>query len=224
MLLTAGVLLVQLADPAVAQVSTDDKALDQLSPAPAKQAAKPPAPGKTPPATGRSQRRPAHGASPSPAGGRLTAPKMPVAPPVHPVILPPTFAMPAHPPPPPPPIPVLADAIGGTIPIAGGGRITFGTGASDLNPVTLAAVQAVARRAVADPTLVVEITAWAPGTVDDPSSARRLSLDRALAVRAVMIHEGVLSDRIRAVAKGSLEIGPWPADRADFVAEPPGKK
>ena len=110
------------------------------------------------------------------------------------------------------------------MPIPGGGRITFGVGASDLNPVTLAAVQTVARQAVANPALIVEITAWAPGTPDDPSTARRLSLDRALAVRAVMIHEGVLSDRIRAVAKGSLDVGTGPADRADFVVAGAGRK
>ncbi len=207
-----------LAGPAVGQVSTDDKALDQLTPAagPAPKAPLPASSSKT------RKRQAAHGTPP--AGRRLTPPKMPVAPPANPVLLPPTFTMPAHPPPPPPPIPVLPDAAGVALPLPGGGRITFGAGASDLNPVTLAAVQALAKRAAASPALTVYVIAWAPGTADDPSTARRLSLDRALAVRAVLIHEGVLSDRIRAVAKGSLDVGAGPADRADFTVETAARK
>ncbi len=213
-----GVLL--SAGAAFGQVSTDDKALDQLAPAPAAK----PAPKASAPATAsRTRKRPAPHASP-PVGKRLTAPNMPVAPPANPVLLPPTFTMPAHPPPPPPPVPVLPDAAGVALPLAGGGRITFGAGASDLNPATLAAVQAFARQVAANPALIVDVAAWAPGTADDPSTARRLSLDRALAVRAVLIHEGVLSDRIRAMAKGSLDIGAGPADRADFAVEPTAKK
>ncbi len=218
--LHGALLLMLLAWPAFGQVSTDDKALDQLAPAPAAK----PAPKATPPATATKghKRPPTHGTAP--VGKRLTPPKMPVAPPANPVLLPPTFTMPAHPPPPPPPIPVLPDAAGVALPLQGGGRITFGAGASDLNPITLAAVQALAKQAVANPALIVDVTAWAPGTADDPSTARRLSLDRALAVRAVLIHEGVLSDRIRAVAKGSLDVGAGPADRADFAVTTPGKK
>lgn len=208
------------AGAAFGQVSTDDKALDQLTPAPAAK----PAPKASPPATSsRTRKRPAPHAN-APAGRRLTAPTMPAAPPANPVVLPPTFTMPAHPPPPPPPIPVLPNAAGVALPLAGGGRITFGAGVSDLNPVTLAAVQAFARQMAANPALIVDVTAWAPGTADDPSTARRLSLDRALAVRAVLIHEGVLSDRIRAMAKGSLDVGAGPADRADFAVETAAKK
>ncbi len=209
-----------LAGPALGQVSTDDKALDQLAPSPAAK----PAQNASPPVTSSKTRKRPAPHSVAPAGKRLTPPSMPVAPPIHPVLLPPTFTMPAHPPPPPPPIPVLPDAAGVALPLPGGGRITFGAGTSDLNPVTLAAVQALAKQAAANPAVIVDVTAWAPGTADDPSTARRLSLDRALAVRAVLIHEGVLSDRIRAVAKGSLDIGAGPADRADFAVEIPGKK
>ncbi len=215
-------LAVTFATSASAQVSTDDKALDQLTPAPATQAAKPATPAKPPASSNRNHRRPTHSATP--AASRLIAPKMPAVAPANPVILPPTFTMPAHAPAPPPLVPVVADAVGGALPIAGGGRITFGAGSSDLNQATFAAVQAVAKQAVANPTLIVAVTAWAPGTADDPSTARRLSLDRALAVRAIMIHDGVLSDRIRAVAKGSLDVGAGPADRADFTVEAPGKR
>ncbi len=132
--------------------------------------------------------------------------------------------MPAHAPPPPPPVPVSAKAAGIALQIPGGARITFGPGVSDLNPTTLAAVQKITQQALASSTAVVDITAWAPGTADDPSAARRLSLDRALAVRAVMIQGGLLSDRIRAVAKGTIDIALGPPDRADFGIEVAGKK
>ncbi len=213
-------LLCLLASPAWAQVSTNEHALDQLTPAPAKpttHAAAPPA--KTP----ARRAKPTHSTA-TPAKPRLTAPRMPLAPPVHPVIQPPAFTMPAHAPPPPPPVPVRADAPGAASAIPGGTRITFGPGVSDLNPATLAAVEAIATQALAKPDLIVDVTAWAPGTADDPSTARRLSLDRALAARAVMIHAGLVSDRIRAVAKGSGEVGAGPADRAEIVVEGGGRK
>ena len=205
-------LLLLLATPALAQVSTDDKALDQLAPAPATQPAKPATPRAVP------RKRTA------PAAARLTPPRMPAAPPLHPVIQPPAFTMPAHPPAPPPPVSVVAGAPGVATPIQGGTRITFGAGGSDLNPMTLAAVQAIAARAIANPAIIIDVTAWAPGTADDPSTARRLSLDRALAARAVMIQAGVVSDRIRTVARGSLDTGTVPADRADVVVEAAAKK
>ena len=192
----------------LAQVSTDEKALDQLAPAPGVKA---PKPATTP--TVRHKRA-------APAAPRLKAPAMPTAAPAHPVIQPPLFVMPTHAPPPPPPVSVLANAPGVATLIPGGTRITFGPGVSDLNPATLAAVKAVAAQAIANPSIVIDVTAWAPGTADDPSAARRLSLDRALAARAVMIQAGVLSDRIRAIARGSLDIGSVaPADRADVLVE-----
>ena len=195
-----------IAAPALAQVTTNDHALDQLAPAPAAPVAAAPRPPRTV--------RHAHPAAPA---RRLTAPSMPAAPPLNPVIAPPAFVMPAHPPPPPPPVPVRPDAAGTATPIPGGTRITFGAGSADLNPATLAALQAIGAQAAANPVSIVSVTAWAAGPSDDPSASRRLSLDRALAARAVLIKAGMLSDRIRAVAKGTNEIGQGPADRVDVT-------
>ncbi len=142
---------------------------------------------------------------------------MPVSPPANPVLLPPPFVMPAHSPPPPPPVPVRADAPGEARPIAGGTRITFGADTSDLNPGTLASIRTVAAQAIANPTEIVAITAWAPGTPDDPSTSRRLSLERALAIRAVLINAGMASERIRAVAKGPTDLAGGSPDRADVL-------
>lgn len=83
------------------------------------------------------------------------------------------------------------------------------------------AVSAMAARALSDPTLTITLTAWAPGTPEDPSSPRRLSLDRALAARAILINAGVPSERIFAVAKGFAGVEGGPADRLDMVAARP---
>lgn len=196
----------------------DDNALDALkpaAPAPAAKAARKPAP-----KTGHTATHPARPTK------IVVLPAVPAAPPANPVIPPPPFVMPSHKPPPPPPVPVKADALGTASEADGGLRITFGPASSDLNPATLAALRTLAASLLKDPLRVVQITAYAPGVVDDPSTPRRLSLDRALAARAVLINAGIVSDRIRALARGAADPGGGPADRADIadVAKPaPGR-
>lgn len=201
-------LLLSLA--AHAQVATDDTSLNAL---------RPPAPAATPKhaPTPKSTHPPARLHRPAGTAPRLPATPIPAAPPANPVLAPPPFVMPAHAKDPPPPVPVRTDAPGVVSPLQGGIRITFGTGTGDLNPSTLTAIRTVAARMLTTPALIVGVTAWAAGTADDPSTSRRLSLDRALAVRAVLINAGIASDRIRAVAKGDAEIGTGPADRADVL-------
>jgi outer membrane protein OmpA-like peptidoglycan-associated protein len=145
------------------------------------------------------------------------APALPAAPPANPVIAPPPIVLPAHPAAPPPPVPVRDDARGAAVPIPGGIRLTFGANSADLNPATLAALRGIAAAALANPAMIITITAWAPGTADDPSTPRRLSLDRALAARAVLINAGIVSSRIRALAKGMNDIGKEEPDRADIL-------
>ncbi len=213
--------LLCLSTPALAQVTTDEHALDTLQTAPPQAAPAAPTPARPSPTHTRHRtpsKKPAPPAKPATTARRIgPPPTIPAAPPVNPVILPPPVVLPAHPPPPPPPIPLVKDAIGIASPIPLGTRITFGPDSSDLNPATLAALQAIAAAASANPAMIVAITAWAPGTPDDPSTPRRLSLDRALAARAVLINAGIISARIRAIAKGTLDIGTAPPDRADVV-------
>jgi outer membrane protein OmpA-like peptidoglycan-associated protein len=137
------------------------------------------------------------------------------------VIIPPPLVLPQHVREAPPPVPVKPDAIGTVTKIDGGTRLTFGPGGSDLNDATDAALIEIAGAARLDKQIEITITAWAPGTSEDPSTPRRLSLDRALAARAVLIHEGVESERIHAVAKGFTDIGGGPPDRLDIVAAHP---
>ena len=49
----------------------------------------------------------------------------------------------------------------------------------------------------------LRLTAYASGTADQPVEARRLSLQRALAVRAVLMNEGIRSGRIDVHAMGT---------------------
>ena len=58
--------------------------------------------------------------------------------------------------------------------------------------------------------------AFAGGSSGSPSVARRLSLSRALAVRAFLIEEGVRSTRIDVRALGNRAEG-GPAERVDVV-------
>jgi hypothetical protein len=148
-------------------------------------------------------------------------PKVPPAPPPNPVIAPPPLVMPNHPPPPPPPVPLRADAPGQVSAIAGGTRITFAPGGATLNPTTFNAIKSIADSARASPGTSIEIIAWAPGQADDPSTPRRLSLDRALAVRAVLINAGLPSERIHAIARGMNDIGAAPLDRVDILPQGP---
>jgi outer membrane protein OmpA-like peptidoglycan-associated protein len=133
--------------------------------------------------------------------------------------------MPTHPPPPPPPVPVKNDAAGTATALPGNlERITFGPGSSELNPATVAAIRQIASAAIANPALLITITAWAAGNNDDPSTPRRISLDRALAARAVLINAGIVSERIHALAKGFSDPGTGPIDRVDIVANIPAAK
>jgi outer membrane protein OmpA-like peptidoglycan-associated protein len=207
--------------PVRAQVSTDDHALDQLKATPAAPASA--APAKPRPHARRTTRTEVHKPAAPAASIKKPLPPLPAAPPLHPVIAPPPIVMPAHPAPPPPPVPVKPDAAGVATSLPGDlERITFGPGSSDLNPATADAIRHVAASAVANPALTVTITAWAAGNNDDPSTPRRISLDRALAARAVLINAGVISERIHAIAKGFAEPGTGPIDRVDIAMTTPG--
>jgi outer membrane protein OmpA-like peptidoglycan-associated protein len=207
-----------------AQVTTSDQSIESLKPATAPRKPSSVAAHKTTRKTTHTRAAPQAHAPLSRALAK-TAPQVPAAPPANPVIAPPPLVLPVHPPPPPPTVPVSPNAQGIATPLAGGTQITFGPGQSDLNPATLAAIRALATDALANPATIIAITAWAPGTKDDPSTPRRLSLDRALAARAVLINAGLASERIRAIAKGMIDIGSAPPDRAEIVKiSPPAAK
>ena len=132
--------------------------------------------------------------------------------------------------PPPPPIPapripvvavppIAANAPGTATPQPNGLRITFGPDRQDLNADTDAALRALARSVRAG-TAAVTVLAYAAGTADDPSTARRLALGRALTARAVLINEGIASSRIYPRALGATG-GDTDPDRVDVTTGPP---
>ncbi len=145
-------------------------------------------------------------------------PTIPAAPPPVPV-LPPPIVVPTRPVEPPPPPTVTAAAEGTVTPTPDGVRVTFGAGSADLNPTTLAAVQALAKASPAQQSGTFSVAAYAAGTPDDPSTPRRLSLSRALAVRSALIESGIPSPRIYVRALGASVPAPSgvPADRVDVA-------
>ncbi|APH54362.1 putative secreted protein [Granulibacter bethesdensis] len=142
--------------------------------------------------------------------------KMPATPPVAPVIAPPLPSAPDHTSPPVPPPVVTANAPGGLSTTGEGLRVMFGTGRSDISPATNDALREAARDVSKLSNESVTILAYAPGTTDDPSTARRLSLSRALTIRSALIAAGMPSTKIFVRALGS-NIGNGPADRADII-------
>jgi outer membrane protein OmpA-like peptidoglycan-associated protein len=144
---------------------------------------------------------------------QVVIPAVPPAPPV----LPPAVAVPTRPPPPTQPAPVMADAPGTARKTADGLRITFGADRSDLNPDSDAAITDFAH-AAPGPDATFTVTAYAAGG-DDPSTPRRMSLSRALAVRSALMQAGIASVRIYVKALGTSgpTVAEGPADRVDIV-------
>lgn len=160
--------------------------------------------------------QPPRNAAPRPAQPppRPPPPPVPTNPPPS-ASVPPSVVVPTAPPAPPAPVSVLADAPGAASQVLGGTRITFGPDRSDLNPATESALRSFAR-AVKDDQSAVNVHAYAAGGPEDPSTPRRLSLARALAARAVLISEGIVSTRIYVRALGA-SVPDGPADRVDVV-------
>jgi outer membrane protein OmpA-like peptidoglycan-associated protein len=210
-----------------AQVSVDPRALDQL---------RPPAVEAQPARPRPTQARPARPGAPAaaapaelygPPRPTVTPAVVPAAPPPGPVI-PPPIQVPTRPVPPPPPTQVVADAPGTAIEAQDGLRITFGPGRADLNAVTDAALRTLVHSLPPFNTTLFTLTATAAAEPEDPSTPRRLALSRALAVRGVLIAEGVTSPRIVVKVIGAVEGAsgdPMP-DRVDIattVAREPAK-
>jgi outer membrane protein OmpA-like peptidoglycan-associated protein len=148
-------------------------------------------------------------AAPTPPAATLPTETPPTAA-IAPVAPPPSQE--AAPPPPPPPI---SDTATTEASATGTGlRVTFGAGETDLSPASAAAIQNVVKAAPPGDTTSFNVVAYATGTPEDPSTARRLSLARALAVRSALMADGVSSTRIYVRALGA-QVGEAPADRVD---------
>jgi outer membrane protein OmpA-like peptidoglycan-associated protein len=166
-------------------------------------------------------------ATPTPAGQAAVpaTPAPPVAPPAAtlPAAPPPMVAIAPIPPPvlpsaptPPPAPPVSITSATTAAPESSGVQLTFKTGESDLSPEANAALGKLVKATPPGDTISYNVVAYAAGSTDDPSVARRTSLARGLAVRGALIAAGVPSTRIYVRALGSAT-GDGPPDRVDVT-------
>lgn len=186
------------------------------TPAPAKastQAAAPPKAVTPPPAP----------AVPAPQTASVTPPT-PATPPVAPVAptvtAPPPPASPAQTPvqsaaATPPPPPAAAPATNVSLP-ADETRILFSPDSADLTDSAKASLDNLADSLNANDGLRIQLQAFAGGTDESAPEARRLSLKRALNVRAHLVNRDVRNTRMDVRALG-IKSGNGPADRVDAV-------
>jgi outer membrane protein OmpA-like peptidoglycan-associated protein len=151
-----------------------------------------------------------------------TAPAPPAPQPTMPENVPQTAAInPIAPPeapagaPPPPPPPVSEKAATAAAPTAAGLRLTFAPEQSDLSPASIDSVKQLTASVPPGDETTFNVQAYAPGKPDDPSTARRVSLSRAMAVRSALVADGVPSARIFVRALGE-QYGDGPPDRVDI--------
>ncbi|OJW26442.1 MAG: hypothetical protein BGO51_14060 [Rhodospirillales bacterium 69-11] len=110
------------------------------------------------------------------------------------------------------PTPAAAEAPTG--PVAAAVRVMFAPGQGELGADGASVIKELVASAPKGDGTTYNVVAYAAATPDDPSTARRLSLSRALAVRNVLMGAGVPSSRIYVRALGG-QTGDGPADRAD---------
>ncbi len=95
-------------------------------------------------------------------------------------------------------------------------RLAFASGLSKLDDAPTALLKEIANGAKTDRSIRLKLLAYADAAGQTASQSRRLSLARALAVRAYLIDEGVRSIQFEVHANGKkLEGGP--PDRVDVI-------
>lgn len=96
--------------------------------------------------------------------------------------------------------------------------VSFAEGSPEIPDSAKPMLDAMADRLAADQAMRVQLIAYASGKPDDASQARRLSLSRALAVRAYLVARGLAGTRMDVRALGAAAPGA-PADRVDIVPQ-----
>jgi outer membrane protein OmpA-like peptidoglycan-associated protein len=99
-------------------------------------------------------------------------------------------------------------------------RVLFSPGSADLTEAGRRDLQQLASRLGRESESRIQLLAYAEGTPESESQARRLSLSRALAVRSFLIEQGIRSTRVNVQALGIKTAG-GPADRVDAMAVGP---
>lgn len=234
------------AQPAALKPPAPRAAKEAAKPAPAAPKAAAPAaaaPKLTPPKTAapveRAQPKPAS----TPAPARTPSRPLPEAitpPPAPTAVLtpPPAPARPAQPAAAPPPAatapatapaasaarPAVPSALTASLPPGGGLpslerplRVRFAAQSADLPEQSKTALGQLAQRLKDNETPRIQLIAYAEGTAETASQARRLSLQRALALRTYLIDQGVRGNRMDVRALGNKIEDDGPADRVDII-------
>ena len=226
-LLILSAILLTSATPAFAQVTVDLHALQALPahPAESRPVRRAPAPivrshravvakqaptATEPKAAGPTATESTALAKPPPAQPAVPE-SVPAAASIAPVA--PAAPLPGAQPPAPPPVSDTAETK--AAPTSSGLRLTFAPGESDLSPESSASIKQLTAQVPLGDLTTFNVLAYAPGKADDPSTARRVSLSRAMAVRSALVADGVPSARIFVRALGE-KFGDGPPDRADI--------
>lgn len=201
-----------MASPVLAQVTVDLHALQALPDRPA-----PSRPSRPPPPTAGptiATRTPAATPTP-PAPTPVPQPALPETVPNTASVAPiaPQPAPPGTAPPAPPPISEKATTA--ATPTTTGLRLTFAPGDSNLSPESSTSIKQLTAAGPLGDLTTFNVLAYAPGKADDPSTARRISLSRAMAVRGALVADGIPSARIFVRALGE-QFGDGPPDRVDI--------
>jgi len=134
----------------------------------------------------------------------------------------------------PPPMPVIEDMVEETVqteiatlppapktttsaaPTSGPVMVVFEQDSAVLDDSAKTQIRLIEQNLTADDSLRLQLVAFATGSEDNPSRARRLSLSRALAIRSFLVESGVKSTRMDVRALGN-KIEGSPGDRVDLV-------
>lgn len=100
-------------------------------------------------------------------------------------------------------------------PVRGGNRLLFTSGSTDLTPAMQQELDQIVRQLGSSDNRRLRVVAYAEGNAETASQARRLSLQRALAVRNYLGERGIIGTRVLVEAQGNQAQG-GPADRVDL--------
>jgi outer membrane protein OmpA-like peptidoglycan-associated protein len=116
--------------------------------------------------------------------------------------------------------PAVRAAVPASAPAAEAGQIRtvpYAKGQSDVPAQGQHLLDSLAAELAANAKLRLQLVAYASGSGEDTVEARRLSLARAIRMRAYLIGKGVPSVRMNVRALGNRTEGGGPADRVDLV-------
>lgn len=126
------------------------------------------------------------------------------------------------PPPPPAPAPAATPVVAVPSPTMSdkGARLLFLPDSADIPTTARPTLESIVKLVQSQQDRRILITAYAAGTPETASQARRLSLNRALTVRSFLAEKGVSTARVDVRALGG-QVADGPADRVDLELTAP---